>query len=302
MSSVKKTALFHLPGLFEFYDFYKVFLDVYDSNREYFYDWVSIASIYGAPDGCIWAGGRFEACENTVEDVFALLQQHNISARLTFSNSLLSNEHLSDRRCNDLCRIFEKADGCQTGIIIYSDILLEYLMREYNNFYYISSTTKVLTGFEQLKAELSRSEFSYVVPDFRFNNQLAKLNTLTQTEKDKIEFLCNECCDPGCVSRKVCYENVSRRILGEDCEEHICQATGGEQGYLFSRAMESPLFIGRDDIRDVYLENGFSNYKIEGRGLGSAVVLEMLLYYMVRPEYQLKVREKIYLDSMLNLF
>ena len=55
-------------------------------------------------------------------------------------------------------------------------------------------------------------------------------------------------------------------------------------------------------IRARYLPMGFSHFKIEGRGLGSAVALEFLLYYLTKPEYQLKVREKIYLDSMLDLF
>ena len=39
-----------------------------------------------------------------------------------------------------------------------------------------------------------------------------------------------------------------------------------------------------------YLPMGFSNFKIEGRGLGSALILEFLLYYMTKPEYQLQVR------------
>ena len=47
---------------------------------------------------------------------------------------------------------------------------------------------------------------------------------------------------------------------------------------------------------------GFSNFKIEGRSLGSALILEFLVYYMTRPEYQIQVREKIYLDNMLDLF
>ena len=47
---------------------------------------------------------------------------------------------------------------------------------------------------------------------------------------------------------------------------------------------------------------GFSNFKIEGRGLGSALVLEFLLYYMIKPEYQIHVREDIYLENMLDLF
>ena len=47
---------------------------------------------------------------------------------------------------------------------------------------------------------------------------------------------------------------------------------------------------------------GFTNFKIEGRGLGSALILEFLLYYMTKPEYRLRVREDIYLDNMLDLF
>ena len=66
--------------------------------------------------------------------------------------------------------------------------------------------------------------------------------------------------------------------------------------------MQNPGFISMDDIQKVYLPRGFSHFKIEGRGLGSALILEFLLYYMTRPEYHLQVREAIYLDSMLDLF
>ena len=66
--------------------------------------------------------------------------------------------------------------------------------------------------------------------------------------------------------------------------------------------MENPGFIGIDDIKNNYLPLGFSNFKIEGRGLGSAIVLEFLLYYMTKSEYQLRVREEIYLDNTLDLF
>lgn len=66
--------------------------------------------------------------------------------------------------------------------------------------------------------------------------------------------------------------------------------------------MKNPGFIGTGDIRNIYLPMGFSNFKIEGRGLGSALILEFLLYYMTKPECQLQVREEIYLDNMLDLF
>ena len=95
---------------------------------------------------------------------------------------------------------------------------------------------------------------------------------------------------------------MSRKNLGIDGLEHICTAPNAKEGYRFSKAMENPGFIGVEDIQNVYLPMGFTNFKIEGRGLGSALILEFLLYYMTKPEYRLRVREEIYLDNMLDLF
>ncbi len=302
MENKVSIARFHLPGLFEFYDFYKAFLPLFYNHREYFYDWCDIASLYGAPADCIWGGGRFGAEYDNTAEAAALINEYGISARLTFSNSLIREEHLSDTKCNRLCALFEKSGTVENGVVIHSDLLLEYLKKNYPGLYFVSSTTKVLTDFRDFSDELKRDDFRYVVPDFRLNRQFDKLNILSQQEKDKTEFLCNECCNIGCKDRKQCYENVSRRILGEDCPEHRCTAPNADEGYSFSHAMKNPSFISADDIREIYLPNGFTNFKIEGRGLGTAIILEFLLFYMVKPEYQLQVREKIYLNSMLDLF
>ena len=141
-----------------------------------------------------------------------------------------------------------------------------------------------------------------MVPDFRLNKRFEDLHSLSDEQKAKVEFLCNECCWFGCKERKVCYEDVSRKALGIKAPDHRCTAPESEQGYRFSKAMSNPGFIGVDAIKDVYLPMGFSNFKIEGRGLGSALVLEFVLYYMTKPEYQIHVREAIYLDNMLDLF
>ena len=249
------------------------------------------------------------------------------------------------------------------GVIVHSDLLAGYIKKHYPNLYLVSSTTKVLTDFNDFLDEVKREDFQYVVPDFRLNkafDKLAKLTDkekdkveflcneccwfgcydrkncyeivsrqnlgedcsdhvcvapdfrlnkvfdklvkLTDKEKDKVEFLCNECCWFGCYDRKNCYEIVSRQNLGEDCPDHVCVAPDSQSGYRFSKAMENPAFISVDDIRNTYMPMGFSNFKIEGRGLGSALVLEFLLYYMIKPEYQIHVREEIYLDNMLDIF
>ena len=300
----QKIAQYHLPGLFEFYEFYCEFLPVLREHREWFYDWCDIASIYGAPEGCLWGGGRTSFGKADARDVLALMDEYGISARLTFSNSLLREELLADKKCNELCRLFENAQ-IPAGVIVHSDLLVDYLKEKYPELYLISSTTKVLTDFEDLRSELDRPDFKYVVPDFRLNKSLDLLASLLQEQRDKVEFLCNECCDINCRSRKACYENVSRKNLataGEEIQDHKCTGKDGQGGYKFSKAMKNPAFISIQYIQNTYLPMGFSNFKIEGRGLGSALLLEFILYYMTKPEYQLQVREEIYLDAVLDLF
>ena len=104
------------------------------------------------------------------------------------------------------------------------------------------------------------------------------------------------------MERRACYEAVSRKNLGAPGPDHRCTAPEAANGYRFSRAMEGPGFIGVQDIQTTYLPMGFSQFKIEGRGLGNALLLEFLLHYLTKPEYHLHVREALYLDNTLDLF
>ena len=141
MKQLKKAiAYYHLPGLFEFYELYREFLPLFREHREYFYDWCEIGSVYGAPADCIWGGGRMGEGNHDSEEVLALMQEYGISARLTFSNSMLEERHLLDPKCNRLCAVFEKKNQTRNGVIIHSELLLDYLKREYPGLYFVSST------------------------------------------------------------------------------------------------------------------------------------------------------------------
>ena len=70
------TAFYHLPGLFEFYELYSIFLPLFRKHREYFYDWCEIGSIYGAPSDCIWGGGRTSFGYSDPEDVLDLVREY----------------------------------------------------------------------------------------------------------------------------------------------------------------------------------------------------------------------------------
>ena len=112
----KHIAHYYLPGLFEFYELYRLFLPLWRDHRDWFYDWCDIGSIYGAPADCIWGGGRVGFGDNDPQEVLALMQEYGISARLTFSNSLLREKHLSDKKCNALCTMFAESGGVHTAV------------------------------------------------------------------------------------------------------------------------------------------------------------------------------------------
>ena len=158
-----------------------------------------------------------------------LVREYGISARLTFSNSLLREEHLSDKKCNALCALLEQENPVQSGVIVHSELLLDYLKTHYPQLYFVSSTTKVLTEFQQLRAETAREEFRYVVPDFRLNKAFGELDSLPQAQKDKVEFLCNECCWVGC-----------RDDTGQNAKSGYRKGVGGsiKQGLLYNTVQQ----------------------------------------------------------------
>ena len=83
-----RIAQYHLPGLFEFYELYRVFLPLYCTHRDWFYPWCDIASLYGAPADCLWGGGRVGGGDVRPRDALALAQEYGISARMTFVQQL----------------------------------------------------------------------------------------------------------------------------------------------------------------------------------------------------------------------
>ena len=259
-----KKVYYHLPGLFEFYELYCAFLPLYKEHREYFYDWCEISSIYGSPADCLWGGGRAGFGSDNPEEVLKLTQEYGISARLTFSNSLLRKEHLTDKKCNILCKMFEEVGEKRNGVIVHSDLLLKYLEINYPKLYFVSSTTKVLTDFNEFLQEVKKEDFRYVVPDFRLNKAFDKLNMLSEQEKNKVEFLCNECCWFGCKDRKQCYEIVSRKNLGEMIPDHKCNSPDAKEGYRFSKAMKNPGFISANDIKKIVDEVNKISHKTFG--------------------------------------
>ena len=158
-------------------------------------------------------------------------------------------------------------------MIVHSELLLEYLMENYPELYFVSSTTKVLTDFPQLAREAARRGFPLCRAGFPAEQGFRPAGRAARRlQKEKLEFLCNECCWFGCRDRRACYEAVSRRESGRGAvRTHRCAAPDAADGLsLFQSHGQSSLHRRQTILRSIYLPMGFSNFKIEGRGASAA--------------------------------
>jgi hypothetical protein len=141
---------FYLPGLFEFFDLYVIFMDIFQHEKFKFRD-CEIGAIYGAPQNTIWNGGRIRYATYTdINNVKNWSIDENINCALTFTNCLIEENHLDNIYCNELARLFETENN---SIIIHSPILENYLREEYKTDFIDSTLTPYVdaqTGIKSL--------------------------------------------------------------------------------------------------------------------------------------------------------
>ena len=275
MNMESKTAYYHLPGCSSFTSCIACFCRCTVSTGN--------ISTTGAPSARSTARRRTASgaaaasapANGRAQEALALTREYGISARLTFSNSLLPpgapfRPAAATRSAVLFARMRRPAErrhrplgpaaGLSESAITRSSI-------------FVSSTTKVLTELPPAPAGAGTGgAFRYVVPDFRLNkafDELARPAAAAQGQDGIPLQRVLLVRLPGADAR--CYEAVSRKNLGEPARSTAAPPPARPRATAFPSAMENPGFHRRRrDIRNVYLPMGFSNFKIEGRGLGSA--------------------------------
>ena len=279
-------AKFHLPGLFGFFDFYEIFIQIYQNEREKFNDWIEIDGIFGSPHQCIWNSGRGTLGEYPLHDHIAyFMDLNNIGCEFTFTNSLLEENHLYDTLGNNTLELFHNE---KNSVVIHSPLLEKYIRDKYPKYKIISSTTKCITDKNEVQKELN-SNYDYVCLDYNFNNNYEFLSTLPHPEK--IEMLINPVCQPNCERRALHYHKISELMLKKYFLDDLeCPYAG----LIFSEVQKNPLFISVEDIKEKYLPMGITHFKIEGRVQPFFDIIEILVYYLIKPEFQMEIRERMH--------
>ncbi len=302
---------FHIPDFTTHFKFNLVFLSMLKNCPYYFREGVEIASVYGAFPPSLWNGGRIigGTCdEGFVKQVISSFNSQGIPLRFTFTNPILTEEHLADPFCNMIMRL---ADNGMNGVIVNSPLLEQYIRSEYPGFKLTSSTCKRITDPDEAANELEK-DYNIVVLDYDLNNNFDVLEKLPN--KEKCEILVNACCTPDCQRRKEHYELIGRFMLCYN--EHLKEHPGvpfdiskhpevDERKVLRCASMGKNAFqirslstnVTPDDIWEKYVPMGFEQFKIEGRTAGNMFLIENYMYYMIKPE----CRDEARLMFMHNL-
>lgn len=277
---------FVLPGFYEKFNINSKLVNLYKNHSEWFVDGFKFNCFYGSFAFNIWNGGRAafnyrRGYKEDLERISKFYAENKIPIRLTFTNPLITEEHLGDKFCNMIAATLENGNN---EILTASDILENYLRLNYPGYKFCSSTTKCLTNASDLIAELDK-DYYQVCLDYNMNHNLNLLDKLNEEQKKKVEFLCNAICPPGCPERKEHYRlNGISTLNGGSPFKVICRIN---ENTVSESCMKYSNNISPEEIGGVFEMRGFKNFKLEGRTLPDNEVLLNYARYLIKPEYRL---------------
>ena len=286
---MSKYVYWHLPGFCVFKGLNTTVIDLMKEYPNCFHEGYRIGSVYGSFPGAIWNGGRTIlgfTSKNDVQRIIKHYNSKNVPVRFTWTNSLIEEKHLTDTLCNLIMR---EADNGQNQVLVNTQILEDYLREKYPNFKFISSTTKRITDPEKLKEELDKDYFM-VVLDYDLNHDENVLKSL-EPVADRVEILVDEICFPGCPKRLAHYRDESQKQLEYEIAAPF-ECPNKQQTKSFSDCMARPAFISNTEIKS-YIDRGFENFKLVGRGLPQSLVIDSYVYYLAKPDKQEFIKDQI---------
>ena len=277
-----------IPGFYEHADINLKLIDLMKTNPEIFNDNTEIHASYGNFQHCIFDGGRIfpdlvQASKEVVDNIILDYNKRGIKVRYVFTNNQLKETDYYDRFANI---ILEEGNNGMNEIVIADSGLENYIREHYNNYNFISSTTKCLTNPQDLKKELDKDNYYMVCLDYNLNHNKKLLESLSNEQKNKCEFLVNAICVSGCPNRKEHYRlnSISNLQYGRKYQMEECNI---RYSGIHPKVLSQPNNITVNEIYNYYEPLGFSYFKIEGRTWSDMDLILTYANFMVKPDQQL---------------
>jgi collagenase-like PrtC family protease len=284
-----KNIYWHLPGFCYFKTLNLTLLDLMKKYPHSFREGYCVGSVYGTFPGAIWNGGRTVlgfTSKNDVERTVKEYNSRNVPLRFTWTNPLIGEDETKDTLCN---LIMSLAQNGMNQVLVNSPVLEDYLREKYPDYKYVSSTTKRIVDSDALQNELKKDYFM-VVLDYDLNHDEEVLKSL-EPEAPRVEILVDEICFPHCPKRLEHYRDEAEKQLQYEIAPPF-DCPNRQQKKSFDDCKNRPAFISKEDITG-YIDRGFENFKLVGRGLPINVVLDSYIYYLVKDEEQDFIRREI---------
>lgn len=286
---MNKKVYWHLPGFCVNFYVNQIIVNLMKEYPDRFREGYCIGSVYGTFPGAIWNGGRHVhgiSAKKDMEQIIGTFNRFNVPVRFTWTNSLIEECHVNDTYCN---LIMDIANNGKNQVLVNSKVLEEYLCKKYPDFKYISSTTKRITSLDGMKEELDKGYFM-VVLDYDLNHNEEVLSAL-EPEAERVEILVDEICYPNCPKRVLHYRDESLRQLTFD-KGTVFDCPNRKTIPSFEECMKRPAFISNEEIGS-YIDRGYVNFKLVGRGLPQEMLMDSYMYYLVKDEHREFIRNKI---------
>lgn len=285
---MEKEVKWHLPGFC--YNFYinQIIINLMREFPRSFNSGYKVGSVYGTFPGAIWNGGRAVFGISSKKDIRQILdtyERFNTPVRFTWTNPFIEEKHVNDTYCN---MIMDMANNGKNEVLVNSKVLEEYIRKEYPDFSIISSTTKRITDLVTLLSEMT-SDYKLVVLDYDLNKDEDVLDALSPVA-NRVEILVDEICYPSCEKRQLHYEDEARAQLSFD-KGTVFNCPNRTTPPSFKECMKRPSFISKEEIAS-YIDRGFVNFKLVGRGLPQDMVIESYMYYLVKDEEREFIKDR----------
>lgn len=270
----------------------KILIEIYEKYPEIIREDTCIHSFFGVFPNAIWNGGGtyFDVLNTSKKDMIKVRDFYNkkgISIAFTFTNSLITEEHLNDEYCNQMLEIFHNG---MNEVLVVSPVLEKYIRKNYPKY----KINRSIINTEKVPFLLGDYHLS-VISKFK-NKDFEYLNSLTEEERSRTELLCNEFCVNNCPYAYSHYKEFAyiqlHKVLPKNAEKNYgkCRFFSDAEIFFHERLLKSEYRISYDDAINIYVPIGFQYFKISGRNPFNIVTIEMLIDYCIKPEYQMDVR------------
>ena len=265
-------------------------------EKNWFIDELNIRNAYGILCPTPFAGGRITYQEEVLTEsemryVLETYADYGVQYQFTFTNSQITEEMLSDYFGNLQLKL---ANEFKSAVLVYSDLLRDYIIEKYPNIHIVSSITKLLNLKDTIE-ELKDYRYKIVVINNALNMRLLEI---PEEYRSKAEILVYSDCPPGCPNQKGCYKDISLMNCLKDNQmaNTYCQnpanleflekyREGIEPVDKFKELMKAHVSFLPETLYNLE-KIGYDKFKFAGRESTPLDVALMYTVYCAKPEYQ----------------